>query len=167
MHQKTSPLQAHSLLSPGTGIASWDVKWSSRRENTNSTEFLRKWNGRKDAFKRCYQVSSPSSRGRELMTCWQAHLAGQINRDNLFADSALLSPHLSGPQRCFPAGKHSVCFRRGVPAGKPCYATRSAFWEPTGTGGSTFWAHQSKLPLQDGTGWCVNNLSDAPMAERK
>lgn len=39
------------------------------------------------------------------MTCWQAHLTGQINTDNLFADSTMLSQRWSTTKRWFPCRK--------------------------------------------------------------
>lgn len=101
------------------------------------------------------------------MTCWQAHLTGQINTDNLFADSTVLSQHWSTPKRWFPFRKALTLLLKRSASRNPLCAIPSGFWESAEARDSTCWKHRRKVLLQNGTMWCVNNLNDALMGRLK
>lgn len=133
-----------------------NVKWSRKRAKgvSNFTGLLGEWNiGMNDAFKRCYQLHKeslvPLSCSRELMTCWQAHLTGQINTDNLFADSTMLSQHGSTPEKWFPRTKELTLLLKWnackTPSALSCLVSENPQRLVTPGVGSTEWSFLYKM----------------------
>jgi len=76
-------------------MAECEMVWE---ESKRSTELHRALRGTRYWYEGCTdlmfsvtQIFGSSGCGKELMTCWQARLTGQINTDNLFAESTVLS----------------------------------------------------------------------------
>jgi len=79
----------------------------------------------------------------------------------------MLSQHWSTPKRLFPCRKALTSLLRSSAHRNLLFAIVSGFSEVTEACDSMCWKYRQKLLLQNGTMWCVNNLSDALMGQLK